>query len=77
MTRENGLRGRGGTTVHARDLKVRPETAVDLRAQGDAFPLVDELAAVELDIRAQEQGLTKLRTNVLGLEGGRSSSTLA
>ncbi len=48
-------------------LKVRPETAVDLRAQGDAVPLVDELAAVELDIRAQEQGLTKLRVNVLGL----------
>ena len=40
---------------------------VDLRKRGDADPLVDELAAVELDIWAQEQGLTKLRTNVLGL----------
>jgi FdhE protein len=40
---------------------------VDLRKRGDAVPLVDELAAVELDIWAQEQGLTKLRVNVLGL----------
>lgn len=40
---------------------------VDLRQDGTAVPLVDELAAVELDIWAQEQGLTKLRANVLGL----------
>ena len=40
---------------------------VDLRKRGDAVPLVDELAAVELDIWAQEQGLTKLPVNVLGL----------
>ena len=40
---------------------------VDLRKKGTAVPLVDELAAVELDIWAQEQGLTKLRANVLGL----------
>ena len=40
---------------------------VDLRKRGDADPLVDELAAVELDIWAQDQGLTKLRANVLGL----------
>ena len=40
---------------------------VDLRKRGDAIPLVDELAAVELDIWAQEQGLTKFRANVLGL----------
>lgn len=40
---------------------------VDLRKKGDAIPVVDELAAVELDIWAQEQGLTKLRANVLGL----------
>ncbi len=40
---------------------------VDLRKRGDAVPLVDELAAVELDIWAQEQGLTKLGVNVIGL----------
>ena len=40
---------------------------VDLRKNGTAVPLVDELAAVELDIWAHEQGLTKLRANVLGL----------
>jgi formate dehydrogenase maturation protein FdhE len=41
--------------------------AVDLRKDGTAVPFVDELAAVELDIWAREQGLTKLRANVLGL----------
>lgn len=41
--------------------------AVDLRTDGNAVPLVDELAAIELDIWAQEQGLKKLRANVLGL----------
>ncbi len=40
---------------------------VDLRKNGNAVPVVDELAALELDIWAQEQGLTKLRANVLGL----------
>jgi len=40
---------------------------VDLRKDGNAVPLVDELAAVELDIWAREQGLRKLRANVLGL----------
>jgi FdhE protein len=40
---------------------------VDLRKDGTAVPLVDELAAVELDIWAREQGLRKLRANVLGL----------
>ena len=41
--------------------------AVDLRARGHAEPIVDELAAVELDVWAREQGLKKIRTNVLGL----------
>lgn len=40
---------------------------VDLRKRGDAIPLVDELATVELDLWAQERGLTKMRVNVLGL----------
>ena len=40
---------------------------VDLRKKGDAVPVVEEVAAVELDIWAKEQGLTKLRANVLGL----------
>ena len=40
---------------------------VDLRKNGNAVPVVDELAALELDIWAQEEGLTKLRPNVLGL----------
>ncbi len=30
-------------------------------------PLVDALATVELDLWAREQGLTKIRANVLGL----------
>ena len=40
--------------------------AVDLRNNGLAVPLVDELASVELDLWACEQGLVKLQRNVLG-----------
>ena len=41
--------------------------AVDLREVGLAVPVVDELASVELDLWAGEQGLSKLRTNLLGM----------
>jgi len=41
--------------------------AIDLRAVGLAVPVVDELASVELDLWAAEQGLSKLRTNLLGM----------
>ena len=41
--------------------------AVDLRTDGLAVPAVDELAAVELDLWAEEQGLGKLQRNLLGL----------
>lgn len=41
--------------------------AVDLRENGLAVPVVDELASVELDLWAVGQGLTKLRTNLLGM----------
>ena len=41
--------------------------AVDLRENGLALPVVDELASVELDLWAVEQGLTKPRTNLLGM----------
>ena len=41
--------------------------AIDLRTDGTAVPEVDELAAVELDLWAGEQGLTKLQKNVLAL----------
>ena len=40
---------------------------VDLRKAGNAVPYVDEIAAVELDVWAQGQGLKKLTTNILGL----------
>jgi formate dehydrogenase accessory protein FdhE len=40
---------------------------VDLRRHGDAVPNVDELATVELDIWAREQGLTKGCANLFGL----------
>jgi FdhE protein len=45
-----------------RDLK-----CVDLRRRGDAVPVVEELATVELDLWAREHDLTKQHTNVLGL----------
>ena len=41
--------------------------AIDLRETGLAVPVVDELASVELDLWAVEQGLAKLRTNLLGM----------
>ena len=41
--------------------------AIDLREAGLAVPVVDELASVELDLWARGQGLSKLRTNLLGL----------
>ena len=41
--------------------------AIDLRENGLAVPVVDELASVELDLWAVEQGLAKLRTNLLGM----------
>ena len=41
--------------------------AIDLRENGLAVPVVDELASVELDLWAVEQGLSKVRTNLLGM----------
>ena len=40
--------------------------AIDLRKNGLAVPEVDELASVELDLWAGEQGMAKLQKNVLG-----------
>jgi formate dehydrogenase accessory protein FdhE len=41
--------------------------ALDLRENGLAVPVVDELASIELDLWAVEQGLSKRRTNLLGM----------
>ena len=41
--------------------------SIDLRSDGTAVPVVDELASVELDLWADEQGLAKLQKNLLGL----------
>ncbi len=41
--------------------------SVDLRQLGTAVPLVEDIASVELDIWAQEQGLQKIERNLLGL----------
>jgi FdhE protein len=40
---------------------------VDLRKNGLAIPFIEEIATVELDLWADEQGLWKLQPNVLGL----------
>lgn len=40
---------------------------VDLSKNGKAVPVVDELAAVPLDLWAAEQGYVKLQVNLLGL----------
>jgi FdhE protein len=39
---------------------------IDLAADPAAVPLVDELAALPLDIYAREQGLSKITTNLMG-----------
>ena len=41
--------------------------AVDLRKDGAAEPVVDELATPELDIWARDRGLVKVQLNLLGL----------
>jgi FdhE protein len=41
--------------------------SIDLSKNGLADPLVDELAAVPLDLWAQEHGYAKLRPNLLGM----------
>lgn len=41
--------------------------SVDLRRDGTAVPVVDELASVELDLWADEQGLWKVQRNLLAL----------
>ena len=41
--------------------------AIDLREDGRAVPVVDELASVELDLWAADEGLTKSHRNLLGL----------
>ena len=39
---------------------------VDLRKDPAAVPLVDEIAALPLDIEAAERGYTKIARNVMG-----------
>ena len=41
--------------------------SVDLTEDGHVVPLVDEIAAVPLDIWAEEHGYSKLETNLLGM----------
>jgi formate dehydrogenase accessory protein FdhE len=40
---------------------------MDLRKRGDAVPIVDDLATVELDLWAREQGLTRVQDNLFCL----------
>ena len=41
--------------------------SVDLRKDGTAVPVVDDLASVELDLWSEERGLEKIQRNLLGL----------
>ncbi len=41
--------------------------SVDLTKDGFAVPDVDEIATVALNLWAEEQGYTKIETNVLGM----------
>lgn len=59
------------TTPHLRLEECRACRAylksVDLRQDGHAVPVVDDLASVELDLWAGERGLRKIQRNLLGL----------
>lgn len=39
----------------------------DLREDGNALPVVDDIASLELDVWADDRGLEKIRPNVLGI----------
>ena len=41
--------------------------AVDLRRDGAAEPIVEDLATPELDLWAADRGLVKIRSNLFGL----------
>ncbi len=41
--------------------------AIDLRQEGGAVPLVDDLASPELDVWADERGLWKIARNLMGM----------
>jgi FdhE protein len=53
--------------VEACDTCRRYIKSVDLTVNGLAVPVVDELATVVLNVWAEENGYTKLHTNLLGL----------
>ena len=57
----NHVRVEGCDTCH------RYIKTVDLTKNGHAVPVVDELATIPLNLWAQENGYTKLRTNLLGI----------
>ena len=40
--------------------------SVDLASEPAAVPMVDELAAIPLDLYAREQGFSKITTNLMG-----------
>jgi formate dehydrogenase maturation protein FdhE len=40
--------------------------SVDTRLEGRAVPIVDEIAAIPLDIAAAERGFTKVISNLMG-----------
>jgi len=52
----------GSTTA-----SVGERPTVDMTKSGLAEPIVDEMAAIPLDLWAQKQGYTKLQTNLMQL----------
>ena len=52
--------------VEACDSCMRYLLSIDLASDPHAVPLVDELAAIPLDLYARDRGLTKITTNLMG-----------
>ncbi|MEO8026088.1 MAG: formate dehydrogenase accessory protein FdhE [Bryobacteraceae bacterium] len=57
----------GHVRIEACDACQRYLKAVDLTRSGHAVPVVDELAALALDVWAEENGYTKVQLNLLGM----------
>jgi FdhE protein len=54
-------------TIHACRTCTRYLLNIDLGRDGRAVPVVDEMAAIPLDLYAREQGLVKVMPNLMGL----------
>jgi FdhE protein len=56
-----------GVRVEACDICHHYIKTVDMTKDGNAVPVVDEIATIALNLWAEEHGYTKIQTNLLGI----------